>query len=46
MATCIGLLQVLLQFYTSCFTTEQAMHCIIELTLLHVDEMHGFVGQV
>jgi len=35
---------VLLQFYTSCFTTEQPMHCIIEVTLL--DEMHGFVGQV
>ena len=34
---------VLLQFYT-CITTEQAMHCIIEVTLL--DEMHGFVGQV
>ena len=35
---------VVLQFYTSCITTEQAMHCIIEVTLL--DEMHGFVGQV
>ena len=35
---------VVLQFYTSCITTEQAMHCIIEVTLL--DELHGFVGQV
>jgi len=30
--------------YTSCITTEQTMHCIIEVSLL--DEMHGFVGQV
>ena len=35
---------VVLQFYTSCITTEQSMHCITEVTLL--DEMHGFVGQV
>jgi len=33
-----------LQFRTACITTEQAMHCIIEVTLL--DEMHGFVEQV
>ena len=32
---------VVLQFYASCITTEQAMHCIIKVTLL--DEMHGFV---
>ena len=36
--------EIIVQFYTSCITTEQAMHCIIEVTLL--DEMHGFVGQV
>jgi len=33
---------VVLQFHTSCITTEQAMHCIIEVTLL--DEMHGFAS--
>ena len=38
------LVKEIIQFYTSCFTTEQAMHCIIEVILL--DEMHGFVGQV
>jgi len=28
------------QFRTACITTQQAMHCIIEVTL---HEMHGFV---
>ena len=29
---------VVLQFYTSCITNEQAMHCIIEVTFNLLDE--------